>query len=864
MFVNILKKLFGTSNSRILKSYTEKLNLINSIGKDIKILSDVDLKIRSDTLKNNFIFKKNNLDNLLPEAYAIVREVAYRVLGMYHYDVQILGGIALYYNKVVEIGTGEGKTLLATMPAYLNSFTKNSVHIITVNDYLAKRDASWMKPIYDFLGLSVGIVVSGLDNISRKDAYSKNIVYGTNNEFGFDYLRDNMIFFSNEKVQGKLCYAILDEVDSILIDEARTPLIISSSSSDDCNIYLIINKLVNYLVPCKKSTVEGDFFIDEKIKQVHLTDNGFAKLEKLLIKADLLDNFSSLYDPNNIGILHIVYSSLKAYYFFKKNVDYIVKDKKILIIDEHTGRMMHDRRWSDGIHQSLEAKENLPIQSENNILASITFQNYFRLYENISGMTGTAYTEKSEFNDIYNLDVVVIPHNKKNIRLDYSDLIFMTKKSKFVSILKDIYKSYISKQPVLVGTVSIEVSEYLSSLLKKNKIKHNVLNAKYHEKEAQIISEAGKLGAVTIATNMAGRGTDIVLGGSNSSENSLYNEVVSLGGLKIIGTERHESRRIDNQLRGRAGRQGDPGSSQFYLSLEDDLIRIFISDRVASILYKLNVKEDEAIKHDLINKAIENAQRKVESYNFDIRKQLLEFDDVINEQRKVIYERREYLIFSDDVSILIANIIKDVILKVISYNTFKDENNLNSNLYSLIEIFKIEFGVNLDINELSKLNTNSLITEFILNKVLIFYNIKFENKNFNSLCKALFLRVLDIKWKEHLASLEQLKKSIHLRGYANKDPKNEYKIEAFTLFEKMLEDIKYEFVVLLFKFPIEILDGDVFFKEKRERFNFNHSDFNLSNNDLNKTFSKGEKKIGRNDLCFCGSKKKYKHCHGRN
>jgi len=866
MFFKILKSLFGSRNDRLLKRYSVFLKKINFLENSLKLLSDIELK-------NKFFLLKNNIkdDNDLPLVYAIVREVATRVLKMRHYDVQILGGIALYYGKIVEIATGEGKTLIATLPVCFYFLFNKPIHVVTVNDYLAKRDANWMMPIYLFLGLSVGVIIPGMSNADRKRSYKCDVVYGTSNEFAFDYLRDNIVTTADEKVQQVLYYSIIDEVDSILIDEARTPLIISLPDQIKPKPYVIIDKLVKHLLPYNQLNNNGDFIIDEKTKQIQFTDIGFSNLELLLKKYNLLTDISTLYDIKNIELLHDIYAVLKANYFFKKDVDYIVKDNSILIIDEHTGRILEGRRWSDGIHQAIESKEGVNVRSENQTLASITFQNYFRLYTILSGMTGTAYTESTEFRAIYGLEVVIIPTNKPNIRIDNPDLIFLTKNVKFNSIINDIKHCHTVGQPVLVGTVSIEISEYLSTLLRKLKIKHNVLNAKYHFKESEIISEAGKIFSVTIATNMAGRGTDIVLGGKFENETDEYFEkrlkVVKLGGLKIIGTERHESRRIDNQLRGRSGRQGDPGSSQFYLSLEDDLIRIFIGDKALSLLNKLNMSENEVISHSLISKAIENAQRRVENYNFDIRKQLLEFDDIINEQRLVIYEYRNSLIFNDNISIMIIDVLKDV-SKFFVQNSVEFIDGFCS-LDHLVRIFNLEFGLNLFNNE--KYGDFEYTANIIFDTLLISYKSRKNESGEKNVCifeKLLFLNILDIKWKEHLTNLDYLKKGIHLRGYAQKDPKLEYKSEAFALFKCMLNDIKYEFVVLFFKFSVDLITNKIESDIEIKSLNFDHDYINAysstsSEKEKNVPYIRKQPKMGRNELCYCGSKKKYKQCHSK-
>lgn len=850
MFFDILKIIFGSKNDRTLKKYNKVLFKVNSIGKNLAEITDDELKEKFFYLKNNFS-KLDVLEDSLPLVYAIVREVSFRVLKLRHFDVQILGGIAIYDKKVIEVATGEGKTLIATLPVCLFYLFNKPIHVVTVNDYLAKRDANWMKPIYDFLGISVGVLISGMSVYDKKNVYKSNVVYGTCSEFGFDYLRDNIVLNKEDKVQNNLSYVIIDEIDSILIDEARTPLIISLPDKFDSKIYLELNKIAKLLLN------KIDFLLDEKNKQVHLTEEGFVKLEFFLRKFGLLKNNDILYDISNINLLHDINSALKAIYFFKKDIDYLVKDDVILIVDEHTGRIMDGRRWSDGLHQALEAKESVSIRSENQVLASITFQNYFRLYEFLSGMTGTAYTEASEFNNIYGLDVVVIPTNKKCIRIDSTDLVFLEKNIKFKAVINDIKKCHLVGQPVLVGTISIAVSEFLSDLLKKNGIKHNVLNAKNHELESHIISEAGRLGSVTIATNMAGRGTDIVLGGHFSSIKGCdsYDDVVSLGGLRVIGTERHESRRIDNQLRGRCGRQGDPGSSQFYLSLEDDLIRIFIGDKVFSLINKLNISKDDVISHGLISKSIENAQKKVEAHNFEIRKQLLEFDDIFNEQRLVFYNYRNFIIFNDDIAVVLNSLFFDVIDlffdKFFSLNSFQFE--------EIIKKFNFEFGASFNLIDKNYDDLNKFKFDLVEHLKKFYFEKKnlVDNKTFCFFEKILFLNVLDTKWKEHLLNLDYLKKGIHLRGYAHQDPKQEYKKESFFLFEDMLKSAKYEFILLFLKFPINnIIISDKLNSElDLDNLNFNHT----TEYDINKS----KQKIGRNSLCYCKSGKKYKHCHGK-
>ncbi len=851
MFFDILKTIFGSKNDRTLKRYNKLLLEVNNIEKELISLSD-------EELKNKFFFLKKKVDNtekindMLPLVYAIVREVSTRVLKLRHFDVQILAGIAIYDNKIIEVATGEGKTLIATLPVCLFSLFSKPIHVVTVNDYLAKRDAKWMEPIYNFLDISVGILISGMSIDEKKKAYKASVVYGTCNEFGFDYLRDNIVLTKEDKVQTDLFYVIIDEIDSILIDEARTPLIISLPDKADGNIYLRINHIAKLL------NNKTDFNLDEKNKQVHITEVGFIKLELLLKKNKLLQDEAVLYDINNINLLHDITSALKAIYLFKRDIDYLVKDNLILIIDEHTGRIMDGRRWSDGLHQALEAKENVAIRNENQVLASITFQNYFRLYKFLSGMTGTAYTEALEFNNIYGLDVVVIPTNKKCIRVDNTDLIFLTKEVKMNAIASDIKKSYLLGQPILVGTISIANSELLSDILKSLCIKHNVLNAKNHELESQIIAEAGRLSSVTIATNMAGRGTDIVLGGNVLLDSKISSriDVLKLGGLRVVGTERHESRRIDNQLRGRCGRQGDPGVSQFYLSLEDDLVRIFIGDKIFNLINKLNISKDDVISHNLINKSVENAQKKVETHNFEIRKQLLEFDDIFNEQRIVFYNYRNFIIINDDIFLILNSLFLDVI--EFFFVKFFSLNDLN--FMDVINKFNFEFGLDFKMHDpvdydLDRLKFN--LVEYLKNVYFIKRNL-IEEKKIVFFEKILFLSILDVKWREHLLNLDYLKKGIHLRGYAHQDPKQEYKKEAFFLFEEMLLSFKYEFISLFLKIPINnFLNNEFEFNVNLNELNFNH------NNNINSNIDNKRIKIGRNSFCFCNSGKKYKYCHGK-
>jgi len=815
---------------------------------------------------------------------------------MRHFDVQLIGGMVLHHGNISEMRTGEGKTLVATLAAYLNSLTGSGVHIITVNDYLAKRDAEWMGQLYNFLGLSTGVIVSGLSMEERKAAYLCDITYGTNNEFGFDYLRDNMAFSIDGKVQRKLNYAIVDEVDSILIDEARTPLIISGTVDDKSELYLKINELIPTLVIQENDNDSGDFTLDEKSKQAYFTEVGHDHIEQLLRENNIIKEEQGLYDPVNMGVLHHLNAALRAHHLFSNDVDYLVQDNQVVIVDEFTGRSMPGRRWSDGLHQAIEAKENVPIQSENQTLASITYQNYFRLYSKLSGMTGTADTEAPEFQSIYNLEVLVIPTHMIMIRDDQSDIIFLTSKEKFIAIVEDIKNCQAKNQPVLVGTASIEVSEYLSDLLNKNKIKHQVLNAKFHEKEADIIAQAGRLGAVTIATNMAGRGTDIVLGGNYDVEikamdnssiekvNALkkdwderHKKVIESGGLHIIGTERHESRRIDNQLRGRSGRQGDPGSSRFYLSLEDNLMRIFANDWVSSTMEKLGMGEGEAIESRLVSRAIENAQRKVEAHNFDIRKHLLDFDDVANDQRKVIYEQRDDLLNSEVVTEEVELMRLDVFDAILDSYIPHESMHEMWDIGGLEEILQNEFGITVDIKSWLD-GDESLHEETLRQKVHQELDKIYGDKEkdittelMRRIEKQVMLDVMDRHWKENLVNMDYLRQGIGLRSFAAKNPKQEYKREAFDLFLQMLENIKRDVIVFLYRVSIRT-EEDIELAENREnkqKVNYRHPSVSssLSNNPQeegspDKPYVRGKPKIGRNEPCPCGSGKKYKQCHG--
>jgi preprotein translocase subunit SecA len=902
MVSKFFSKIFGSRNERVLKKLRKVVDDIAAMEADIEKLDDAALKAKTTEFRQQLDDGKS-LDDILPEAFAVVREASKRVLGMRHFDVQMIGGMVLNDGRIAEMKTGEGKTLVATLAVYLNALPGEGVHVITVNDYLARRDAGWMSKLYGFLGLSTGVIVSGLGSEQRREAYACDITYGTNNEFGFDYLRDNMAFRIEEKVQRGLNFAVIDEVDSILIDEARTPLIISGPAEDSSELYQQINTLIPYLDrqegEGEEVTKPGDYTVDEKNKQVHFTEAGHEKIEKLLTEAGLLDENASLYDAANIGLMHHVTAALRAHVLFQRDVDYMVQDNQIVIVDEFTGRSMPGRRWSEGLHQAVEAKEGVKIQNENQTLASITFQNYFRLYKKLSGMTGTADTEAFELNSIYGLEVVVIPTHKEMQRKDEADRIYLTGQEKFQAILEDIQDCQKRGQPVLVGTASIESSELLSGLLKKAKIKHEVLNAKFHEKEAQIIANAGRPGAVTIATNMAGRGTDIVLGGSLEAElealpeeaseetkekirtewMNRHEQVLGAGGLHIIGTERHESRRIDNQLRGRSGRQGDPGSTRFYLSLEDNLMRIFASDRMAGLMQKLGMEEGEAIEHPWVTRAIENAQRKVEGHNFDIRKQLLEFDDVANDQRKVVYEQRNELMAAEDVSETIASMRDTVINDTISIYIPPNSIDEQWDVAGLEQALRDEYALELDISDWLE-NDDSLheesLRERILGEAEKAYQAKEETvgeelmRHFE---KAVMLQTLDSQWKEHLAQMDYLRTGINLRGYAQKDPKQEYKRESFSLFTTMLDNIKHEVIRIISRVQVRAPeDVDAVDQQRRQS-----GDVQYQHDDAQKIgqqeaeeetpqaaqpYTRDGSKVGRNDPCPCGSGKKFKHCHG--
>ncbi|MGL5038066.1 MAG: preprotein translocase subunit SecA [Aeromonas sp.] len=902
MISTLLTKIIGSRNDRTLKALRKIVKQINAMEPQFEALSDTELQAKTAEYRQR-LEQGETLEQLLPEAFATVREASKRVFGMRHFDVQLIGGMVLDSNRIAEMKTGEGKTLTATLPAYLNALSGRGVHVVTVNDYLAKRDAEANRPLFTFLGMTVDCNVPGMDASQKRDAYAADITYGTNNEFGFDYLRDNMAFSPEQRVQRPLNYALVDEVDSVLIDEARTPLIISGPAEDSSAMYTQINKLIPLLVKQDKEDTEeytgdGHYTVDEKNRQALLTENGQIFVEELLKKEGLLAEEDSLFSATNISLLHHVNAGLRAHTLFERNVDYIVQKDEIVIVDEHTGRTMPGRRWSDGLHQAVEAKEGAKIQNENQTLASITFQNYFRLYNKLAGMTGTADTEAFEFQQIYGLDTVVVPTNKPMQRKDMGDLVYLTASEKYTAIVEDIRQCVAKGQPVLVGTVSIENSELLSGILNKEQIPHQVLNAKFHAMEADIVAQAGQLGAVTIATNMAGRGTDIVLGGNwqaeiakldNPSKELVtelkaawqvrHDEVLAAGGLHIIGTERHESRRIDNQLRGRSGRQGDPGSSRFYLSMEDTLMRIFASDRVTGMMKKLGMEQGEAIEHPWVTKAIENAQRKVEGRNFDIRKSLLEFDDVANDQRKVVYEQRNELLDTNDISQTIHVIREDVFSAVIDEYIPPQSLEEMWNVAGLEARLKADFGLELPLlNWLAE--DDKLYEEKLRERIIDSANALYAHKEelvgvevLRNFEKAVMLQTLDGLWKEHLAAMDHLRQGIHLRGYAQKNPKQEYKRESFDLFTQMLDTLKLDVVSVLSRVQVQEHDVEVMEEQQRHQaedmpraYNHTDGDSELATNmgeEAQVSFVRDEQKIGRNDPCPCGSGKKYKQCHGQ-
>ncbi|KZY48027.1 MULTISPECIES: preprotein translocase subunit SecA [unclassified Oleiphilus] len=909
MFSSAMTKIFGSKNKRELKRMRKVVTKINALEEDLSKLDDESLKAKSAEFKKR-VGEGESLDQILPEAFAVCREAGKRVLSMRHFDVQLIGGMTLHEGRISEMRTGEGKTLVATLAVYLNALEGKGVHVVTVNDYLAKRDSKWMEPLYNFLGLSVGVVYGGQQPDEKRAAYQSDITYGTNNEFGFDYLRDNMAFNLEGKYQRGLNFAIVDEVDSILIDEARTPLVISGAVEDSSKRYKQINALVPMLKKAEvgeddKPIDDGHFTIDEKSKNVDLTEAGHTYLEGLLIEHGVLEEGDSLYAATNLNILHHVYAALRAHYLYVKDVDYIVQNKQIVIIDEHTGRTMAGRRWGEGLHQAIEAKENVAIQAESQTLASTTFQNFFRIYSKLAGMTGTADTEAFEFQQIYGLDVVVIPTNKEIQRIDHNDLIYLTQEEKYQAIIDEVKAVVAQKRPILVGTASIESSEFLSALLKKAGIKHSVLNAKQHAQEAQIVAQAGLPGVVTIATNMAGRGTDIVLGGNWEAEIKALKDpsddkiakikadwevrnkaVLEAGGLHILGTERHESRRIDNQLRGRSGRQGDPGSTRFFLSLEDNLMRLFASDRVRNIMQALGMDKGEAIEHKMVSNAIEKAQRKVEGRNFDIRKSLLEYDDVANDQRSVIYEQRNSVMESDDISDIVAAIREEVVDDTISRFIPPQSLDEQWDIAGLESHLESEFAVKLPVQEWldsdDSLHEETLRTK-IIEEIVKVYKEKEETAGAQSMRnfeKQVFLHILDTLWKEHLASMDALRQGIHLRSYAQKNPKQEYKREAFVLFESMLGNLKNDVVRVTSHVKIQTQDEAEELERRRQqeleqqlgRAKTEHADANAAGSEGGSAPAAEEKqapvtregrKVGRNEPCPCGSGKKYKQCHGK-
>jgi len=897
-------KVFGSRNDRVLKKLRKVVNQIKDFESSIEQLDDEALQAKTVEFRAQLAEGKT-VDDILPEAFSVVREAGKRVLNMRHFDVQMIGGYVLNQGKIAEMRTGEGKTLVATLAVYLNALEGEGVHVVTVNDYLAQRDAAWMSQLYNFLGLTTGVIIGGLSPDERREAYNADITYGTNNEFGFDYLRDNMVFSIEEKVQRKLHFAVIDEVDSILIDEARTPLIISGPAEDSSELYQSINLLIpnlnQQIGEDEEIETPGDYTVDEKAKQINFTEDGHEKIENLLTDAGILDGDASLYDSANIGLMHHVSAALRAHVLFQRDVDYIVQDNEVVIVDEFTGRTMPGRRWSEGLHQAVEAKEKVKIQNENQTLASITFQNFFRLYDKLSGMTGTADTEAFELQSIYSLEVIVIPTHREMKRLDFADQIYLTTQEKYAAIAEEIKRCVEQQQPVLVGTSSIESSEYLHGLLKKAGIPHEVLNAKFHEKEAYIIAQAGRPGAVTIATNMAGRGTDIVLGGSLDAElaelgddatesdkaaitqawQERHDQVLAAGGLHIVGSERHESRRVDNQLRGRSGRQGDAGSSRFYLSLEDNLMRIFASEKMSGMMKKLGMEEGEAIEHPWVSRAIENAQKKVEGHNFDIRKQVLEYDDVANDQRKVVYDQRNELMATEDVSGTITSMRETVLNTVIDQYIAPNSIDEQWELEGLSRALRDEFGLDVDVAQWLQ-DDEELHEETLRQKIIATMQEQSDGKEaltgpevMRHFEKAITLQTLDSQWKEHLAQMDYLRQGINLRSYAQKDPKQEYKREAYSMFTAMLDRIKHDVVSLAARVELRAQEDVEAIEEQRRQtgeieMQHEHVDgmtgeAEQANPDIEtqaQPITRDGKKVGRNEPCPCGSGKKYKQCCG--
>lgn len=908
--LGLLKKVFGTRNDRLLRNYRKIVAKINALEPEIAALSDDQLKAKTQAFRDR-LSKNESIDSILPEAFAVVREASKRTLGLRHFDVQLIGGMVLHDGKIAEMRTGEGKTLTSTLAIYLNALSGRGVHVITVNDYLAKRDAEWMMPIYEFLGMEVGLNLTNMSHDEKQIAYAKDITYGTNNEFGFDYLRDNMVYDLKERVQRPLHFSVIDEVDSILIDEARTPLIISGQAEESSELYNKVNKLIPYLTQQKMNEDEkdedvpeerrGDYILDEKNRQAILTERGHQRVEELMMKNGLLKEGESLYDYSNISLMHYFYAGLRANTLYHRDVEYVVRDGEVIIVDEHTGRLMEGRRWSEGLHQAMEAKEGVKVQLENQTLATITFQNYFRMYEKLSGMTGTADTEAFEFQKIYGLEVVMIPTNKEMIRRDLADKVYLTQDEKFDAILEEIKLVREKGQPILVGTASIETSERLSKHLQKAKIPHQVLNAKQHAREATIIAEAGRPGAVTIATNMAGRGTDIMLGGNikveiaaldNPTQEQIealkkdvtarHDAVVAAGGLYVLGSERHESRRIDNQLRGRSGRQGDPGMSQFYLSMEDNLLRIFGGDRLLLMMRKLGVQKGEVIQHPMISRAIEKAQRRVEGHNFDIRKHLLEYDDVANDQRKVIYQQRFELLSAADISKSVTELREEVIDTLFHRFVPKESMEEQWDISGLEKQIQLDFNLHLPIQKWLDSETQ-LHEDNLKQKILAAVSEAYAEKEasigsetLRDAEKGIMLQTLDTHWKDHLSAMDHMRKGIQLRGYAQKNPTQEFKRESFNMFTELLENIKYTFISTLSK--IEVASPQMISQAHSDahapQLHFSHEEvFGLptgesmsdvvSDEEQMQPFVRNEPKVGRNDPCSCGSGKKYKQCHGR-
>ncbi len=924
---NFLTKIFGSRNERLLKQYSRVVHRINALEAELAVLTDGELQEKTaqfrsrieakvaaaDSAEVQEIAERQALDELLPEAFAVVREAGKRVLKMRHFDVQMIGGMALHHGKIAEMRTGEGKTLVATLPAYLNALTGKGVHVVTVNDYLAQRDAHWMGKLFGFLGMTVGVNIPQMQSEDKRSAYAADITYGTNNEFGFDYLRDNMAMQTEERFQRRLRFAIVDEVDSILIDEARTPLIISGQAEDRTEVYYRMNEVAPLLTRQKEENGDGDFWVDEKNHQILLSEAGHGKAEEILARVGMLPAGASLYEPAYINLVHHLYAALRAHNLFHRDQQYVVQDGEVIIVDEFTGRLMQGRRWSDGLHQAVEAKEGVQIQNENQTLASITFQNYFRLYNKLSGMTGTADTEAYEFQEIYGLEVVVIPTHRAMVRDDRLDLVYRTAKEKHQAIIEDVRGCHARGQPVLVGTTSIEASELISSMLMKDKLPHQVLNAKQHAREAEIVAQAGRPGVVTIATNMAGRGTDIVLGGNvekqceliEATENlsaedklvrvealrgewqQLHDQVVDAGGLHIIGTERHESRRVDNQLRGRSGRQGDPGSSRFYLSLEDPLLRIFAGDRINRIMVMLKMPEGEAIEHSMVTRSIESAQRKVEARNFDIRKQLLEYDDVANDQRKTIYALRNELLESSDITERLDDLRSGVVADIFRQHVAEDSVEEQWDVDGLDTALRAELSLSLPLRDwISKEPelTEGPMLDRVVEMATVAYRAKIRpgtEEAFHQYERYVMLQILDSHWREHLSALDHLRQGIHLRGYAQKNPKQEYKREAFELFGAMIESIKLEVTKTLAVIEIRSDTPAPDLGQHVENVRLQHAGFEevldeeasaSDDNSLGERVPRKVKgqpaarpmqKIGRNDACPCGSGKKYKHCHGK-